>query len=203
MAKRIGIFSGVFDPVHKGHIGLTLAAIRAAQLDAVYFLVEAKPRHKKEVTHVSHRLAMVKLAIKPYPRLAVLDLPDKQFSVAKTLPRLKRQFPHDELLLVCGSDMLSSMPDWDLVYSLLDEMGLVIGLRTTIQLHDAEILVDKLPAKPKEVIIVSSPKPYISSKQIRAQLIKGKASSDLLPSLKSYVKKHWLYAAPSSSNSSS
>ena len=68
MVKRIGIFAGTFDPVHKGHISFALQAIEAAGLDEVVFLPEPRPRHKQSVTDQSHRIAMINLAIKAYPK---------------------------------------------------------------------------------------------------------------------------------------
>ncbi|MEI8338988.1 MAG: adenylyltransferase/cytidyltransferase family protein, partial [bacterium] len=86
MKNRIGIFSGSFDPVHEGHIEFALQAIKVAKLDYLYFLPDIEPRHKSDVTHVAHRLEMLNLAIKPHPSLRVLELPDKKFSIATTLP---------------------------------------------------------------------------------------------------------------------
>ena len=81
--SKVGIFSGTFDPVHAGHIAFALEAMESAGLDKVYFLPESMPRRKSGVTHYAHRLAMLELALKPYNKLSILELPDKQFSVVK------------------------------------------------------------------------------------------------------------------------
>jgi len=203
MNKRIGIFSGVFDPVHIGHVSFALEAAKQARLDEVYFLVEAVPRRKTGVTHLGHRTAMIKLAVEPYPKLKLLDLPDKQFSVAKTLPRLRQRFPDDSLIYLTGSDMLEYMPKWQLIDRLLSQMGLIVGLRGSKDIKQAQNYMKDLPVQPVELRIINGPNPKTSSQQIRDAIMKGNKVSGLPVSEQDYIKTNWLYAAPSSSSSSS
>lgn len=201
--SRIGIFSGAFDPVHAGHIAFALAALQEAKLDEVYFLVEPQPRHKSGVTHLAHRQAMIKLAIAPHPSLKLLDLPDKQFSVVKTLPRLHQRFPDDQLYFLVGSDILEHMPQWDHIGRLLEDMGLVIAFRSPAATQAAHALVSKLPVPARELHVLPSPMPSVSSRAIREAVGKGQLCEGLLPSLQPYIASHWLYVSPSSSVSAS
>src|SRR3990167_10676220 len=139
MSQRIGIFSGVFDPVHTGYISFALESADKAKLDEVYFLIESQPRRKQDVTHQAHRLAMLKLALASHTKLKTLEMPDKQMSVAKTLPRLKQRFSNSKLVYLAGADMLEHMPDWPLIDRMLEQMDLVIGTKgliTTVQAKD-------------------------------------------------------------------
>ncbi len=201
--QRIGIFSGVFDPIHAGHIGFALAAAESAKLDVVYFLIESSPRRKIEVTHPAHRIAMAKLALEAHSKLKLLELPDKQLSVAKTLPRLNQHFSREELVFLAGSDMLHHMPSWPLIDRLLSQMELVVGTKGDSSINQIKTLIKSLPGSPKALFVINSPNPDISSKNIRQQLQKGVSVDDLLPSVDSYIKKHWLYASPSVTISSS
>ena len=70
--NRVGILSGSFDPVHKGHIAFAIDAMKQAKLDEVYFLPEVKPRRKPGVSHVSHRIAMLQIATRPYEKIKIL-----------------------------------------------------------------------------------------------------------------------------------
>ncbi len=200
---RVGIFSGVFDPVHKGHISFALTALREAKLDSVYFLVEAKPHRKTGVSHVAHRIAMAKLATAPYPKLRVLELPDKQFTVAKTLPRLNKIFSGSQLHFLCGSDMLRHMPDWLHVDRLLKQAGLVVGVREPDDQKIAQKLISRLPCSPVTITVINSPEPGVSSGQIREAIKNHKTAKGLLPSTQKYAGKHWLYELPSGSSSAS
>ena len=189
MKNRIGIFSGSFDPVHEGHIEFALQAIKAAKLDYLYFLPDIEPRHKSDVTHVAHRLEMLKLAIKPHPSLRVLELPDKKFSIATTLPRLNSHFKDDELFYVCGSDVLTYMQSWPLIEGFLKSVGLIIGIREGQDPNTIKQALASLPASPKEMFIMKSPMPNMSSSQIRDDL----GHAGLLTSTAEYVDSNKLY----------
>ncbi len=203
MTKRIGIFSGVFDPIHSGHVGLAQAAAKEAKLDRVYFLIESRPRRKSGVTHQAHRVAMTKLALAPHPSLKLLEFPDKQLSVAKTLPRLNQHFPNDELVFLAGADILQHMPTWPLIERLLGHVELVVGTKGPIEATQIKKLIKNLPIQPKKLLIIKSPHPDTSSKSIRDAVQKGRIASDLMPSVEDYIKKHWLYVSPSVTISSS
>jgi nicotinate-nucleotide adenylyltransferase len=194
--RKTGIFSGTFDPVHAGHIAFALAAVKEADLDAIYLAPEARPRRKDGVTHVAHRLAMLRLAVAAHSKLKVLELPDKQFTPAQTIPRLKQLFPKTRLMYVCGSDMLAHMPEWPLVKSLTDSMGLVVGLRGSEKPKDIQDLIAKLPSAPLETHIIFSPRPEISGGKIRQQLVHDARPNGLLSVTKGYIKRNWLYDSP-------
>jgi len=200
--SNIGIYSGVFDPIHNGHVAFALAAIKQAKLDEVYFLIEAKPRRKIGVTHLAHRIAMVKLAIEDNRALKVLDLPDKQFSVGKTLPRLRQHFPQDKLFFLAGSDMLEHMHEWQLIDKMFKNLELIVGVRQQSLPAEVNALLKQLPTQPP-AIIVNSPEPKLSSATIRQTLLNGKRPNGLKPKVLTYIKEQWLYASPSNSSSAS
>lgn len=129
--QRIGIFPGVFDPIHNGHIAFAAAAQKAADLDAVYIIPESNPWHKTNVTPLRHRMAMVRLMIADQPALQSLRLGIDRFTVSAMLSELNRHFKNSELYLLVGSDVaLNSLSTWQNVNQLLDETQLIIGLRS-------------------------------------------------------------------------
>jgi nicotinate (nicotinamide) nucleotide adenylyltransferase len=191
--KRVGIFSGTFDPVHKGHIAFALQAIKEAKLDEIYFIPEAKPRRKEGMTHYAHRLAMLEIALKPYQTLKTLELQDKQFSVNKTMPRLKVRFKKTELYLLIGSDSamhLSDVKQWPNADALLKEIGLIVGLRGEATESDVRA---KLKPPAKELIIIGTDKKHASSRKIRHAAANNEHHEDSLRGTKKYMKKNWLY----------
>ena len=193
MSRRIGIYSGTFDPIHKGHIDFALQAFEKANLDEVVFFPETLPRHKPHVTHISHRLSMIVDAIKPYPKLRAELLPDKRFTVATSLPRLKALYPNDEILMLVGSDVLSHMSVWPLAKELLSAVGLVVAVRGEKDEKHAFDLIAKLPAQPKENHIIMSGHKFIESRNLRAELKKGNIPEGSLSSVINYSKKNWIY----------
>ena len=201
--SRIGIFAGSFDPVHDGHIKFAMAAIKQAKIDKVYFLVEARPRHKPGITHPAHRLAMLKITLKNHKSLELLDFPDRQFSVAKTLPRLNQKFANDQLFLIIGSDVLEHLPSWPLATSLLKRMNLIVGRRQASNLKNIKQNIAQLPYLPEEVFVVTSPAAKLSSRDIRNKLLANQLTPGLSPIVEAYIKANWLYASPSNSSSAS
>ncbi len=190
--RKIGIYSGTFDPVHKGHIGFALAAAKAASLDFIYFLPDVLPYHKTGVTHYGHRVAMLKLALIPHQSLRVVELSDKQFTIARTLPKLQRLFVHDELHLLLGSDVLESLRDghWPNSERLLSTVRLITGVRSGHELERAKQILSTI--QPHGIAIETN-RPAASSQTIRNALQKGHNAPESLESIRQYINEHWLY----------
>ncbi len=197
--NKIGVYSGTFDPVHIGHIDFALKAKELAELDKVYFLPDIMPRGKAHVTHFAHRIAMLRLAVKPHRNLATIELPDKQFSVGVTLPRLRRKFSHSRIVMLMGSDVFANLHKWAFIESLLAQTGLVVAIRSHHELPHVLASAKSLPGSPKELHIVESGHPSLASSSIRSSVEKGKQPSGLLNSVEKYIGDHWLYSSLSAS----
>ena len=193
--SRIGIYAGTFDPVHAGHIAFALQSVDKAELDKLFFLPERRPQHKQGVEHFGHRVAMLKQAIQPHPRFGVLELPDVSFSVRRTLPALERQFPHDELVFLFGSDAVKGLPFWPQADRLLSSSELVVGLRNADQLHEVHNMIADWNFWPQALTIIRSHAPDISSGRVRAALYERRMERGLLTSVKKYSNRHWLYVS--------
>jgi nicotinate-nucleotide adenylyltransferase len=191
--KRIGIYSGSFDPVHAGHLSFALQALEAAQLDAVYFLAERRPRSKQGVEHFGHRVAMLQRAVKPHRRLGVLELEDISFSVERTLPRLRKHFPKDQLVFLVGSDVITHMPDWSNIAQLHKQSELVIGVRSASKLAEVQAEIAQWSVKPQATHVVESYAPAVSSRSIREALRRREYVPGLLRSVERYSDHNWLY----------
>lgn len=108
--SRIGIISGVFDPVHIGHIKLAQIARTDFNLDQIYFLCEEKPRDKKPEASFKQRQKMLELAAKEFG-FKVLNLSSKTFSISD-LSLISAQFKNDQIYLVMGSDAKAQSESW-------------------------------------------------------------------------------------------
>jgi len=191
--KRIGIYAGTFDPVHAGHVTFALQALQVANLDAIYFLPERQPRHKHGVEHLAHRIAMLKRAAQPHPRFQVLELPDVNFSVERTLPKLQQQFAGSQLVFLFGSDVISGFMSWPRIERLLQTSELVIGLRSADDQENVERQIAAWPVRPKALKVFASYAPDISSGKVRAALRHRSHTRGLLMSVQRYSNRHWLY----------
>lgn len=194
---RIGIFSGTFDPVHSGHISFALQSLKEAKLDLIYFMPERRPRYKPSVEHFAHRVAMLKQALKPYDKLRVLELEDPKFTVNVTLKRLERRFSNARLVLMIGSDVAYSLPDWEGVNQLLDSCELIVGIRGGQPERGLLQLFALSPMFPKSLTLIEAAKPHISSRHIRQALRHGLSTAGLLASVRRYSSSQWLYVSVS------
>lgn len=193
--KRIGIYSGTFDPVHAGHIAFALQAMEQAGLDKLYFLPERRPRHKQGVEHFGHRVAMLKQALQPHPKFDVLELNDISFSVVRTMPKLRHLFPDDQLVFLFGSDAIGGLPSWPQAERFLRQTELVIGCRWQDDTSGIEKLITGWPTYPRKYVIIDSYAPEVSSGSIRAALQRRQSIRGLLKSVENYSNRNWLYVS--------
>lgn len=194
--QRVGVYAGTFDPVHTGHLGFALQALSAANLDHVYFLPERCPRSKMDVAHIGHRAAMLHRAVRPYKNLSVLELPDRCFSVTKTLPRLRAHFPQAQLVLLLGCDVFLHMTSWPYVARLLEDVALVVAIREPQQEQAVRDLAQRLGLQAAQITIIQSLYPAVSSSRVReAVLARQDQPEGLLQSVRRYATAQWLYTS--------
>jgi nicotinate-nucleotide adenylyltransferase len=116
MSKRIGLLGGSFNPAHRGHRRLSLAALDALALDEVWWLVSPGNPLKsgaRDMAPFAARLASARAQAKHAP-IRVLDLERRvntRFTV-DTVRRVKRRFPDDRFLWLLGSDTLPDFHKW-------------------------------------------------------------------------------------------
>jgi nicotinate-nucleotide adenylyltransferase len=191
MKKRIGIYTGTFDPVHVGHLGFAVRALDAAKLDEVVFIPEKRPREKDRVTDLQHRFELLVRAIEPYEGLLVRLLEPEQFCVRGTMPALRDMFGDAELCMLLGSDVVKTFPErWANLDDLFENMELVIGLRKGDTRKGLKKMLKSLDVhiKPRYTF-VDSPIAAASSTRIR----RGHVVRDMPPEVSTYVQKHHLY----------
>jgi nicotinate-nucleotide adenylyltransferase len=195
--RRVGVYAGTFDPVHAGHISFALQAVGTAGLDEVVFLAERQPRHKQGVEHFGHRCAMLRRAIRPHRQLSLIELTDRHFSVARTLPQLHRLFPNTEFVFLFGSDVVRHMAGWTDIEALLAQNELLIGVRSSESAESVQEALAHLPIPPKGQRIISSHTPHVSSALIRENLRRRVSAEGSLPSVSRYADQNWLYVSVS------
>ena len=72
---KVGIMGGTFDPIHIGHLILSMEAINYKNLDEVWFIPTGNPNFKqdKNVTDKKKRFEMVKIATQDNDKFKVCD----------------------------------------------------------------------------------------------------------------------------------
>ncbi len=115
--RRIGLFGGTFDPVHKGHLAAARRAAEVLQLNKVVFVPAADPPHKKHtVARFSQRVAMLELALADTGDLFALSLVEAQRAApsytVETLIEFKDQLRGQRLFFIIGADSLLEIHLW-------------------------------------------------------------------------------------------
>jgi len=169
----IGIFGGVFDPIHIGHLRIAIDALEKYKLSHIRFIpckISVDKRRKQ--TSINHRLAMLKLALKPYKKF-ILDTTEitrhTPSYMLLTLKQLQQEFPKEKLGLMIGADRVPTLHRWYKYKEILQIAELII--------------------MPRELAV--------SSTKIRKNIQLDINSDYLLPnSVLKYIHQHHLYAHP-------
>ena len=113
---RIGLLGGSFNPAHRGHRRISLAAIDALGLDEVWWLVSPGNPLKakaKDMAPFAARLASARAMARRAP-IQASDFEAKagtRFTV-DTLAKLKRRYSGDEFIWLMGSDSVTNFHQW-------------------------------------------------------------------------------------------
>jgi nicotinate-nucleotide adenylyltransferase len=131
--QPIGLFGGMFDPIHYGHLRTAFELWQALKLAEVRFMPAGSPPHK-QITHASAdlRLAMVSAAIADQKGFVVDDREVRRKGVSysyDTLAELRAEFPDRSLCLLLGMDAFLGLPDWHRWRELLDLAHIVVAHR--------------------------------------------------------------------------
>ncbi len=113
---KIGLYGGSFDPVHQGHIAVARSALKALNLDEIWFLpAMLNPFKDHSSAGFKQRCEMVKMAIKPYRHFRMSDI-EKENGIPSytinTVRRIRARYPGNEYYWIIGSDSLEKLDGW-------------------------------------------------------------------------------------------
>lgn len=177
-----GLFGGVFDPPHGGHVALAAAAIEHFDLPRLVVLVAAKPMHKPVVASSDHRLELARLAFADLPRTTVVEDP---FSYTDETLAWAREEYEPDLLFVMGADEWLDFRSWRDPEAVLRQARIAVGSRAGF--HDGTA------AGTDRVTFFQFDSPNVSSRLIRERLGRGEPIEGLAPRVSDYIERHGLY----------
>jgi nicotinate-nucleotide adenylyltransferase len=190
---KLGIFGGTFDPVHLGHLIVAEAVRESAGLDRIIFIPAMIPPHKTAapVTSATHRLAMLREAVRSNAFFQVSDVEIERGGVSytvDTLRQLKTLNADDEIYLLIGADNLREFQSWK-------DPGEIVKRATIIVMNRPGFAAEPGDAPyPGHSIPCQVPSIDISATEIRRRVQKGLTISYLVPAaVARYIEKHRLY----------
>ncbi len=197
---NIAIFGGSFNPVHKEHVNIVKAAIRALSLDKV-FVVPTYETPKKECAPVSaqDRLNMCRLAFAGIDGVEVSDIEIQRGGVSYsyiTCEEFAKKFYGDKIYFIVGADMLESFPKWKYTDRILNCVTIAACAREREESLQKAVAVFRKSLK-KEAATFGYVGAAVSASRVRALAALGESISDYVPaSVEKYIKERGLYVRP-------
>ena len=168
--KRIGLFGGSFNPVHLGHTALAAYVCEQGLVDEVWMMVSPQNPLKQnlELLDEQHRLAMMQLAVAPYPALKACDfefhLPRPSYTY-HTLQALRTAYPDSTFSLIIGEDNWQNFHRWYRGEEILRETPVIVYPREEDKCSSAqssELKVESLELKVEGNSVEPSAAPQLS-----------------------------------------
>ena len=210
MTPRLGVYGGMFDPVHNGHIDAARFAVSLLNLDRLLLIPCATPNHREPATVSSeHRLQMLGMAIADYRKLAVDDREVRRQGVSyavDTLAELRKEGDYQQLVFVLGLDAFNTLPQWHQWQRILELSHLLVLNRSGAQIDDktaaAVNLGTRLVNEPEAMFAAQSGRIFfaedfdyvLSSTEVRSNLRANDSTEQMLPEkVRLYIEDHRLY----------
>jgi nicotinate-nucleotide adenylyltransferase len=112
---RIGLLGGSFNPAHRGHRHISLAALAALELDEIWWLVSpGNPlKEKAGMAPLAARLASARRAARRAPiRATTIERAMGTVYTVDTLAALVRRYPKKRFIWLMGADNLAQFHRW-------------------------------------------------------------------------------------------
>ncbi len=203
---RLAVFGGTFDPLHNGHIYMAGEILRHRIADEVLFVPAERPPHKDAgaLTPSAHRLAMLQLALEPYPEFSVSDIEIQKTSrpsyTIETLEMLHAAYPGHQLAFLLGADSLADLHLWHRASELVSRYEMLVFPRPGEELPVFAVLAEKFGAKLARKLqnsLLDIPGFDVSATHIRQAVAAKLCLAGLVPdTIRNYIKQHELYQNP-------
>lgn len=177
--KHIGIYGGSFNPIHTGHIALARHILKAARLDAIWFVVSPQNPFKVGSDSLIDDNLRLKLTKKALEHEEGIEASDVEFNLPKpsymwhTLQHLSAQHPNAEFTLIIGADNWAAFDRWYHADDIRSHRKIIVYPREGYTLSPSDM--------PTGVSLVEMPLYPISSTMIRQRIANGESINGLVP----------------------
>jgi nicotinate-nucleotide adenylyltransferase len=211
--RRIGVFGGTFDPIHRGHVDLASAAETALGLTRLFVIPSSVPPHRPQPRASGyHRFAMVALAVLGRDGWRVSDLELRTSALSYTSATLKqfraRGYSPVELFFIVGADAFADIGTWKDYPGILDQAHFAVVSRPGWDVSQLPARLPLLaprmvfppladPPLPEPLIVlIEASTADVSSTAIRERRTQGASIAGMVdPTVERYIEQHGLYTS--------
>jgi nicotinate-nucleotide adenylyltransferase len=213
VSRRIGILGGTFDPIHRGHVDLGLAAETALNLARTFVIpTNVSPHRSESFASTFHRFAMVALAVSGRPGWRASDLELREDGPSFTFATLERfherGYKPTEMFFVIGADAFLEVSSWRAYPQIFDAAHFAVVSRPG---HSVEDLPRRLPPLASRmvpapldqtalsrplIILINASTADVSSTAIRRLRAEGRPITGLVDlGVQQHIEQHGLYTS--------
>ena len=185
--KRIGVFIGSFDPVHKGHTHIMKYLLEHNVVDKILVLPTGNYWDKTNVSPLENRIDMLR-----YFENEQIEVSGEYNDLVITYQlfrKLKEKYSADSLYLIIGADNIVRFDEWDELEELL-EYHIIVVNRDNI---DIQKYIDRFNKKDNFFVIDNFDYLPVSSTEIRANVDSKEAIKYLDERVRKYIKEKGMY----------
>ena len=143
--RRIGLFGGTFNPIHRGHLQVARDVLHRYRLTTVQFIPSAQPPHKIEgiLAPAADRYAMACNALADEPALKVSDIEIRRSGPSFTIDTLRRfmaeQHVETHIFFMVGLDAFLEIHTWKSYRQLFDLAAFIVMTRPQVAKPDQDM----------------------------------------------------------------
>ncbi len=197
------MLGGTFDPVHRGHLALALAAREFLGLEQLRLVPARVPPHRATPgANDRQRLSMLQLAVQGCDGLLIDDMElvrsGPSYSLLSVL-QLRQRFPGHLPVLVLGWDSFASLPGWHQWQELAGLTAFLVYHRAGHQPELPQQLGKLLqpaefPQQAGQYCSLQANLPRVSASQVRQCVQRGEPVEGLVPTeVGQFIESEGLY----------
>ena len=131
--RPFGVFGGMFDPIHYGHLRTAFEILQATRLQHVRLVPAGDPPHREPPrVDAAQRLEFVRAAAADEPGFVVDDREIRRGGpsyTVLTLQEMRAEWPATPLCLIVGMDAFLGLPTWHRWTELLTLAHVIVAPR--------------------------------------------------------------------------
>lgn len=196
MKKRVLLYFGSFNPVHRGHIALAEYAISDGFADQVVLIVSPQNPHKEQSDLAAefsrYEMCQAACAASLYPEQIQVSaveftLPRPSYTI-DTLNFLTENFGEQmEFSILMGADNIENFHRWKSYEQIIDNYPILVYPRTGYYLSRSQFAE-------RVVFLENAPLFDISATEIRKAIAEGRDISDMvIPEVEQYIRNNKLW----------